>query len=49
LHGVIVSPEVTSTTDRISLQFAFDTRRRSFEDQQYYGRAAAAPAGADTP
>lgn len=49
LHGVIVSPEVTSTTDRISLQFAFDTRRRSFEDQAYYGRAAAAPAGADAP
>ncbi len=44
LHGVISSPEVTSTTDRISLQFAFDTRRRTFEDQQYYGRAAAAQA-----
>ncbi|WP_397607467.1 hypothetical protein [Silanimonas sp.] len=47
LHGVISSPEVPSTTDRISLQFAFDTRRRSFEDQQYYGRSTAAPAGAD--
>jgi hypothetical protein len=49
LHGVISRPDATSTTDRISLQFAFDTRRRSFEDQQYYGRAAAAPAGADVP
>ncbi|MFN7212697.1 MAG: hypothetical protein ACK5XH_04835 [Lysobacteraceae bacterium] len=47
LHGVIVSPEVTSNTDRISLQFAFDTRRRSFDDQPYYGRATAAPASAD--
>lgn len=46
LHGVISSPDVTSTTDRISLQFAFDTRRRSFEDQQYYGRATAAQVGA---
>lgn len=40
LHGVISRPDVRSTTDRISLQFAFDTRRRSFEDQAYYGRAA---------
>jgi hypothetical protein len=46
LHGVISSPDVPSTTDRISLQFAFDTRRRSFKDQQYYGRAATVPARA---
>lgn len=49
LHGVISRPGVPSTTERISLQFAFDTRRRSFEDQPYYGRSAAVPAGAAVP
>lgn len=43
LHGVISDPNAASDTDRISLQLAFDTRRRSFEDQHYYGRTQSEP------
>jgi hypothetical protein len=47
LHGVISRADAKSTGDRISLQFAYDTRVRQFEDQQYYGRATTVRAAAE--
>ena len=42
LHGVIPDSAPHSKCDRVSLQFAYDTRRRSFENQEYYGRPSGA-------
>lgn len=41
LHGVIPDLDVPACGNRVSLQFGYDTRRRSFEGQQYYGRPGA--------
>jgi hypothetical protein len=38
LHGVIRDSTDLPATERISLQFAYDTRFLSFETQAYYGR-----------
>jgi len=42
LHGVFLKSGEVSASDRVSLQFAYDTRRRGFEEQPYYGRADSA-------
>jgi len=38
LHGVLLDSEETAANDRVSLQFAYDTRRQGFGEQLYYGR-----------
>lgn len=38
LHGVIRNPIDAPANERISLQFAYDTRFLGFETQTYYGR-----------
>jgi len=38
LHGVSRNPTDSPETERISLQFAYDTRFIGFETQPYYGR-----------
>lgn len=38
LHGVEYEGDLITGEDRVSIQFAFDTKKLSFREQKYYGR-----------